>query len=271
MDLLLDPIFRLPFFTGLAFAVLLPLLGMYLRLRNDWLAALAFAQMASAGTLVAAMFGLPPQAGGVAAAFATAGLKSLVPESAKEAGGAYALMLMAGWSISVLVVANVPAAEHLGHALFDGQLYFAGQEQLLAAGAYLVLALAALRVLSRPLLLARFFPDFFRARGLSERRYLLGFDVLIAGALALATAGIGVMAAFAFVFIPPRLAYRFGASWRRSLLWSALLGLLGYLAAFALALLLDQPFGPVAALLLVLLAALAEPLAALGRRLPFRK
>ena len=52
-DLLFDPLFRVPFFTGLLLAGLLPLIGMYLRLRGEWLAALAFAQMASAGALVA--------------------------------------------------------------------------------------------------------------------------------------------------------------------------------------------------------------------------
>ena len=49
LDLLVDPLFRVPFLTGLLLAGLLPLIGMYLRLRGEWLAALAFAQMASAG------------------------------------------------------------------------------------------------------------------------------------------------------------------------------------------------------------------------------
>ena len=52
-ELLFDPLFRVPFATGLLLAAILPLIGMYLRLRNEWLAALAFAQMASAGALVA--------------------------------------------------------------------------------------------------------------------------------------------------------------------------------------------------------------------------
>lgn len=259
--LLLDPLFHVPFATGLAFAILLPLAGMYLRLRNEWLAALAFAQMASAGTLLAAMFSLPAQAGGLMAALGTAGVKSFLPEKGKGPGGsAYALILLAGWSLSVLVVSNVPVAEHLGHALFDGQLFFADASQMWLAWVYLLLALAALRFLSRPLLLCRFFPDFFRARGRSELGYLLAFDLLSAGALALATAGIGVMAAFAFVFIPPRLAFGLGGSWRRALLWSLGLGLGAYLAAFAVALLLDQAFGPVSALLLVTLAMLVSGL-----------
>ena len=48
-DLLFDPLFAEPFVTGLAFAILLPLLGAFLRLRDEWLAALAFAQACQAG------------------------------------------------------------------------------------------------------------------------------------------------------------------------------------------------------------------------------
>ena len=62
--LLVDPVFAQPFLTGLAYAVLLPLVGAYLRLRDEWLAALAFAQTAAAGALLAMLAGLPLLLGG---------------------------------------------------------------------------------------------------------------------------------------------------------------------------------------------------------------
>ena len=46
-------IFLIPFLTGLGFAILLPVLGCYLRLRDEWLAALAYAHVAAAGALLA--------------------------------------------------------------------------------------------------------------------------------------------------------------------------------------------------------------------------
>jgi zinc transport system permease protein len=70
--------------------------------------------------------------------------------------------------------------------------------------------------------------------------------------LALATMSLGVMGAFALVFIPPWLAFRRAATWRSGLGWSLALGVLAYVSAFVLALWLDQPFGPVLALLLVM-------------------
>lgn len=266
-DLLFDPLFFWPCLTGLVFALLLPVLGAYLRLRGEWLAALAYAQMAAAGGLAATALGLPLVLGGPGAAFIAAGVKNAF-EQATEAtrGAAYAMLLLAGWGVAILLAANLPLAERLGHALADGQLYFTDQGHFLVALGGLALALPLLARLSRPLLLSHFYPDFYRARGLSARRLHLGFDLLVAGLLALATTSVGVMAAFALVFIPPLAAAPWCRSWTRSLSLGAVFGAAGHLLAFALALGLDQPYGPVLGLILVALGG-GSALLASGRRL----
>ncbi|MFZ4537419.1 metal ABC transporter permease [Propionivibrio sp.] len=251
-DLLFDPLFAEPFITGLVFAILLPLLGCYLRLRDEWLAALAFAQTAAAGSLLAMLFGLPLALGGLAAAGLAATLKHAFEGATRGTqGAAYAMLLLLGWGISVLLVANLPLAERMGHALFDGQLYFTERSHLVSAGGFALLSFFTLRWLSRRLLLAHFFPDFFRARGLSERRAHFVFDLLVAGALALATMSVGVMGAFALIFVPPLIAFNWGNGWHGALLLALSSAFLAYVAAFALALVLDQPFGPLLGLLLV--------------------
>lgn len=243
-------LFLIPFLTGLVLAVLLPLLGCYLRLRDEWLAALAYSHVAAAGTLLALVAALPPALGGLGAAAAVGAGKRFFAR--RLAGGAsYALLLLAGWAVAVLVAANQPSAERLGHALFDGQLYFADSQQLWLVGVFSVLALLVLRLLSQHLLLAHLYPDFFRVRGLCTWPIQTGFDVLAALALALATMSLGVMGAFALVFIPPWLAFRRAANWRRGLLLAVLIGVLAYVAAFLGALVLDQPFGPMLALVLI--------------------
>jgi zinc/manganese transport system permease protein len=82
--------------------------------------------------------------------------------------------------------------------------------------------------LNRSLLLARFFPEFHQARGLDARPGLMLFDLLAGVVIALATVSIGVMAAFALVFVPPLVAYRFGRSWRAGLGLAAAIGTAGY-------------------------------------------
>lgn len=248
----LDPLFAQPFLTGLAFAILLPLLGAYLRLRDEWLAALAFAQTAAAGSLLAMLLGMPLMLGGLLAALAAAVLKNGFEGATRGAqGAAYAMLLVSAWGVSVLLVANLPLAERLGHALFDGQLYFTDSSHLWAALACLLVAGGGLLRLSHDLLLAHFFPDFFRARGWSARRIHLLFDLLAAGTLALATMSVGVMAAFALVFVAPFVAWGWSSSWRRSLLGAVGVGVAAYGLAFLMALWLDQPFGPLLALVLV--------------------
>lgn len=250
--LLFDPLFAGPFFTGLVYAVLLPLLGTWLRLRDEWLAALAFAQTAAAGSLLALAAGWPLAVGGLAAAALAALLKHLFEGAARGAqGAAYAMLLLLGWGLSVLLVANQPLAERMGQALFDGQLYFTDRSHLLSALVFAAALLPLLRVLSPRLLQAHFFPDFLRARGRSGARIHLVFDLAVAVALALATMSLGVMGAFALVFVPPLAAFGWAGSWRQGLLLSVAHGVGAYLAAFALALLFDQPFAPLLALLLV--------------------
>ena len=90
-----DDIFLIPFLTGLCLALVLPILGCFLRLRDEWLAALAYAHVAAAGALLALVSGVAPAIGGMtAAALAGAGKRFF---SARLAGGAsFALLLLGG-------------------------------------------------------------------------------------------------------------------------------------------------------------------------------
>ncbi|MBA1146282.1 ABC transporter, partial [Ectothiorhodospiraceae bacterium WFHF3C12] len=49
LNLLLDPLFRVPLAAGLLLAAALPPLGALLRLRGEWLAALGLAHVSAAG------------------------------------------------------------------------------------------------------------------------------------------------------------------------------------------------------------------------------
>jgi ABC-type Mn2+/Zn2+ transport system permease subunit len=227
-------LFLLPFLTGLCLALVLPVLGCFLRLRDEWLAALAYAHVAAAGALLALV---------------GAGKRLFARRLA--GGAAFALLLLAGWAVAVLLAANQPLAEQLGHSLFDGQLYFSGAAQLALVLPWAVLAAVVLRLLARQLLLARVYPDYFKARRLRAWPVVLGFDLVAALTLALATMSMGVMGGFALVFVPPWIAFRRAGTWRNGILLAVAIGLVGYVAAFALALGLDQPFGPILALLLI--------------------
>jgi zinc transport system permease protein len=251
VDVLFDPLFLPPFVNGLLLAVLLGLLGPYSRMRGEWLASLGVAQAAAAGLLLGSFVGGSATLGALAAATVAAVAKTLL---GRESGNdAYAVMLLVGWSATLLLAANTARGEDLSRALLEGQLYFTGTSELVGIAALLGLVAVALAALSRLLLLGCLFPDRLVDDRRPAARYDLTFDVLVAISLALASTVVGVMAAFAQMFVPAWVAFRFAGSWRAALVWSVALGILAYVGSFAIAILFDQPYGPV--LVAALLAA----------------
>jgi zinc transport system permease protein len=247
---LFDGMFLLPFLNGLLLAVLLPLVGAHVRLREEWLASLGLAQAAAAGVVLAAFWVGPVALVALAAAVIAAAGKSLLGHKGNDA---YALMLLLGWTAALLLAANSAHGEDLSRALVQGQLYFTDRDHLQGLVAIAVVQVGLLPWLAPRLLLGRFFPDYFAANGQPNPHHDLVFDVLVAVTLALAATAIGVMAAFALVFLPPWVAFRFARGWFRTIALGIGLSLAAYLVAFVLAIRFDQPFGPVlvGALLLV--------------------
>mgnify|MGYP006424624401 CR=1 FL=1 len=257
-DLLFDPLFLLPFVIGAVVAVLLALLGCLLLLREEWLAALGYAHLAGAGALIALAVGQVAVLGGVLLAVAGSLTKTLTRASGNPV---YAVMILLGWSLGLLVAANTGLGENLARALVDGQLYFVSRADLIAALGLGLAAGISLPWLMPRLLRARFFPRHEQANQRPSWHWRVGFDLLVAAAMAVGTATLGIMGTFVLVLIPAWLAFHLGTNWRTTLIIATLVALFGYVLAFILALLLDQPFAPVLVALMLVLA----PFSLLGR------
>ncbi len=258
MNLLWDPLFRIPLATGLMLALLLPLLGAGLRLRQQWLAGLGLTQMAAAGAVLAALLHLPLLLGGGLTALAAAALRVLSGEPRNEH---YALMLLVGWAGVLLLAMQGHHADALVDTVLNGQLYFTDSAQLMGASLVTLTVLAAGTWLSRRLLLSRLFPAHFQANQQSVWPHEFTFDLLLVAGLVLAVTSMGVMASFALLFVPPWVAFRLARGLRMTLWLCVGLGSAAYLASFAIALWLDLPFGPV----LVAACCALAPLRWLGR------
>lgn len=246
-----DPLFLVPFLNGAVLAVLLSVLGAYARLREEWLASLGVAQMAAAGVVIGLYFG--QAALGVAVGVAL--LAAVVKTSAGRAGNdAYAVMILVGWSVALLAAANTAHGDELGRALIQGQIYFTSRTELARLAAVAVIVALCLPAISRRLMLGRLFPAHFGANGTPRPRHDLFFDILFAGTLAFAATIVGVMGAFALVFVAPWVAFRFARGWHRTLIWSVGTAVAAYAVSFAVAILMDQPFGPVLVASLLALA-----------------
>ena len=263
LETLFSPLFAMPFLTGLVMAPLLALLGAWLRLREEWLAAMAYAQIAAAGGVLAAVFHWALIPG----ALLVAGLAAVAKGLWQRAGNDhFALFIILGWGATLLLPANSAQGERVGRALLDGQLYFTTTATLITAVMVALVSLTLLYWMAPRLLQARFYPDHFRANNIPAWPHQIGFDLLAVAVIALGTMALGVMAAFALVFIPAWIAFHLACGWRQVIGWSMGLSLLAYVPAFVLAIALDQPFAPVLTMLLVLLTPLRLlPIGGTGR------
>jgi zinc/manganese transport system permease protein len=248
-----DPLFRVPFFTGLCLSVVLALVGAYLRMREEWLAAFGLSHIAAAGGIAALPLGLPGMLCATLAAGLAALLKGLMPRASNSH---YALMILIGWSAALLLAANTYQGEVVGEALMRGQLYFTSISHLTAALVLLVVLLAGLPWLSSRLLVGRFFPDWFSANQRPAWRHEVPFGILVVAAAVLGTVSMGAVTAFAMLFVPPWVAFVVVNGWRRALWLSVGVAVGAYVVAFVLAAVADQPFGPVLTACLALIAAL---------------
>lgn len=248
LDILLDPLFRTPFFVGLILSAMLPLLGNLLRLRDEWLAALGLAYLAGATGLIGLAFGIPAVLGAPLGALGGAAVKAF---GRYHGNTVYALMVLVGWCTTMLVAANSPLGNVVGDELIEGQLYFAGSIHLAAAATVAAIAGSALVLITHPLIRARLAPRFERANRLPAWRWHLSFDAIVALGLAVGAGTLGLLGAFAMAFIPPLIAFRLAPSWRRCQILSVGVGVATYVVAFACALVLDQPFGPTLVAVLV--------------------
>ena len=242
LSVLIDPLFRVPLIVGLMAAVILPILGAFLRLREEWLAALGLAHLSAASGLAGLVFHLPMVVGAPIGAICGAIAKVFL---GAKGNTAYAVMILVGWSATLLAAANTPLGESFSHAMIDGQLYFADLYHLIGFGLLFVVLFSALPWLMPRLIRARLFPYHEQANRLPAWHWHLSFDLMVAVGMAFGTATTGLMAAFALVFIPPWLAFHIAPGWRSTLLYSIALGVAAYMIAFVVAIVLDQPFGPV--------------------------
>jgi len=162
--------------------------------------------------------------------------------------------MLIGWAVLYLVAANSSLGESLAHALSDGQIFLVGKEQLMAMLLVAIPFLLCLPWWSKRLLRARFFVGYEQANKLAAWRWHGSFDLLAALLLAFSTAALGLMASFALVLLPAWAVFTWTKTWFNALIFSVLLGVASYLAAFVVALQYDQPFAPVQVSVLLVMA-----------------
>lgn len=247
--LFFDPMFRVPFFVGLTLTVILSLTGTLLRMRDEWLAALGLSQLVAVGSMLSVILKLPSLVMGFVAAVAAMCLRVLLP---RVDNSHYANMIIMGWAGTLILGSYMDHGQVLGEALLRGQLYFTRPGHLVASIALLLVLVSTFRPLSSYLLTARFFPDYHKANRIPVWHAKLGYAGIVAAATVLGTISIGAFPTFAMLFVPPWTGFVLASGWMKSVLFTVLIGVVAYMTAFPLAMIIDLPVGPVLTAVLVL-------------------
>lgn len=249
--LLFDPLFRTPFVVGLALALALSLTGALLRMREEWLAALALSQVSAVGAILAVPLGIPVVLGAFVAALLAFLLQALL---SNVHNNHHAALVLLGWAGTLLAGSYVDHGQVIGETLLRGQLYFTHKGHLIGAVCLLGLLFGVFPWLSPRLLITRFFPDHYSACQKVEWPHKLVFAIFVISSVVLGTVSIGVFPTFAMLFFPSWMAFVLIDGWRRSIVLTGMISCFAYILAFILAIQIDLPFGPVLVAVLALLS-----------------
>ncbi|WP_038052771.1 metal ABC transporter permease [Thioalkalivibrio sp. ALJ1] len=253
---MLGDLLLVPFVAGLLVTAVLALAGAGLFLRGSVWQALALGQWAAAGGVLASVLHLPVLP--VALALG-AGVMALLQRTPDRERLPLAVFL-AGLAAVTLLAANFSQASLAAAAWAEGQLYFAGPQELWAVAALALASLVLVPGLLKVWRHAQLDPDVPATPAPAAWLRLTEIAWLVA-AIVLGSMVLGLPAALASLLLPAWGAAHLARNLCGHFLWAQSLALAGFLIAWSLSLPLDQPFAPVLVLVNVVLALAARMVA----------
>ena len=183
-------------------AVSAGIVGYFLVLRGQSFAGHALSHAGFAGATGAALLGLSPLAGLIAATLlAGLGMGALGVDRASR-DVAIGMVLAFALGLGMLFLHFFTSYATVATALLFGNVLAVARGTIMLLAALGASALAALAVISRPLLFASLQPELAEAKGVSLRLYAVLFLAIVAVATALAAEVVGVLLVFTLLVGP---------------------------------------------------------------------
>jgi len=255
---------RLAALAGVATALILSVLGVYVVLKRVVFVGLALASVATCGAAAALALHLPVEATAMAAALAGAVVLALAASPRRLPAES-----LIGWgyvtasALAVLVLARGAGAEDEAMRLLFGNVLAVTRAEVVLLAAVAAVVLAIHVAFAKRFVLIVFDPEAARAAGIAATAWTAVLYVTIAGATAAAVHETGALLAFAFLTLPAMAALLLARGVRAAFATAAAIAVACALAGLALSFRLDLPTGP----LTVALLAAAVPAAAIAGRL----
>ena len=215
--------------------------GYFLVLRGQTFAGHALAHVGFTGATGAVLLGIAPL-GGMVVATVVAGIgMGLLGERLAERDVAVGMVLALALGFGLLFLHFFTSFATQAAALLFGNVLAVDVATVWMLAGLGSLTLAALAVISRPLLFASLQPELAEAKGVPLRRYSMIFLALVALATALCAQIVGVLLVFTLMVGPAAAAQRLTSGVGRGVLLSAVLALLQAWCGIALAFYTDWP------------------------------
>jgi len=211
-------------------------IGYFLVLRGETFAGHALAHVGFPGATGAALIGISPFAGLIVFTLAAGVGISLIGEKAQR-DVAIGLVLTLSLGLGLLSLHFYTAYAGAATNLLFGNVLGISQQTVWILVGLAVVTLAALAVISRPLLFASLQPELAEARGVPTNRLAAAFMLVVALATAQATQVVGVLLVFALMVAPAatalRLSRRFSVGFALSIALAVGIAWISLLLAYA--------------------------------------
>ena len=222
-------------------AIVSGLVGYFLVLRGQTFAGHALAHVGFTGATGAVLVGVAPLWGLVAMTMVAGIGMGLLGERLAQRDVAIGLVLALSLGLGLLFLHFFTAYATQATALLFGNVLAVDVRTVWTLLAVGVVIVAALAIISRPLLFASLQPEVAEAKGVSLRLYSVLFLAIVALATAECAQIVGVLLVFALMVGPAAAAQRLTSGIGRGLLLSAVLALMEAWAGIALAFYTDWP------------------------------
>ncbi len=248
-EFLAYPFFQRALAAGALTALLCGALSFFVVLRRLAFVGSGVAHAAFGGVAVATLLGLPPLAGGVAAALLVAGATARASEgSAVSEDSAVGVFTVAAMAVGVVALGFVKTNVDLFGLMF-GNILTVDPTDLLVLAAASAAVLLVLAAFFRPLLLASVDEEGARVAGVDTGAMRLLVLVLVGLTVVVALKVVGILLVSALLVLPGAAARPLAARWRAFLAGSVAIALVAVLGGLLLSVAIDV--APGAAIILL--------------------
>ncbi len=232
---------RAAFAAGSVVAIVAGTVGFFLVLRNLTFAGHALSHVGFAGATGAILVGISPLWGLLAFTVTAAVAMGLLGERLRGRDVAVGIILALAMGFGVLFLRLYTTYATQATAILFGNVLGVSFDTLWSLIAMAVVSLAALGVISRPLVFSTLEPELAEAKGVSLRMISILFLVIVAVAVAEAVQVVGVLLVFALLVGPAAASLRLTTRLGWGVALAALLALLETWLGIAMAYITDWP------------------------------